>query len=379
MNTQDGTAEPEDKTLLRRCIQKVATGPEYSKDLSFDEAYAATRVILENRADPVQSAIFFIALRMKRETNNENQGVLKAILETMEKVIAPVDHLVDVADPYDGYTRSVPMVPFVPAVLAACGVPSVLHGVESVGPKYGVTHHKVLSAAGLCVDLSVDAAVARIGEPDVGWAYIDQSVFCPDLYNLISLRTRIVKRPVLTTVEVMTCPVRARKQTHLFTGYVHKAYPPVYADLARFAGFDSAIIARGVEGGIIPSLKQPAKIFEYHDKQAETVVEATPMEIGIECDTRAVPIPNDLPAAKVQDDEIAVTVDVDALTEVTLDKGLRALGGAEGPGRDALVYAGAITLRHLKHYNSLSQAADVVRKKLDSGEALARFTATATG
>jgi len=33
-------------THLRECIQKVATGPEYSKDLSEDEAYKAMRALL---------------------------------------------------------------------------------------------------------------------------------------------------------------------------------------------------------------------------------------------------------------------------------------------------------------------------------------------
>jgi anthranilate phosphoribosyltransferase len=361
--------------VMRGCIQKVATGPEYSKDLSFDEAHAAMRTVLEGRADPVQTAVFLIALRMKRETDDENAGVLQAIMDSMQHVTAEVDEVLDIADPYDGYTRGLAISPFLPPVFAACGLPAVSHGVESLGPKYGATHRKVLAKAGINVDRDANEAAGEIANPDIGWSYIDQKAFCPALHDLIPLRTRIVKRPVLTTVEVLTGPVRGRQKTHLMTGYVHKAYPPVYANLARQAGFDTAAIIRGVEGGVIPSLKQPAKVFCYHDRGEESPIECYPDSIGIDQPTRAVPIPADTPSAAQQGDEIATTVDIDAAAEAAAATGIEALGGQAGPAHDSLVYAAAIVLHHLGRHESLASAADAVRRVLASGEALARFKA----
>ena len=361
--------------VMRGCIQKVATGPEYSKDLSFDEAHAAMRTVLEGRADPVQTAVFLIALRMKRETDDENAGVLQAIMDSMQHVTAEVDEVLDIADPYDGYTRGLAISPFLPPVFAACGLPAVSHGVESLGPKYGATHRKVLAKAGINVDRDANEAAGEIANPDIGWSYVDQKAFCPALHDLIPLRTRIVKRPVLTTVEVLTGPVRGRQKTHLMTGYVHKAYPPVYANLARQAGFDTAAIIRGVEGGVIPSLKQPAKVFCYHDRGEESPIECYPDSIGIDQPTRAVPIPADTPSAAQQGDEIATTVDIDAAAEAAAATGVAALGGQAGPAHDSLVYAAAIVLHHLGRHESLASAADAVRRVLASGEALARFKA----
>jgi anthranilate phosphoribosyltransferase len=361
--------------VMRGCIQKVATGPEYSKDLSFDEAHAAMRTVLEGRADPVQTAVFLIALRMKRETDDENAGVLQAIMDSMQHVTAEVDEVLDIADPYDGYTRGLAISPFLPPVFAACGLPALSHGVESLGPKYGATHRKVLAKAGINVDRDANEAAGEIANPDIGWSYIDQKAFCPALHDLIPLRTRIVKRPVLTTVEVLTGPVRGRQKTHLMTGYVHKAYPPVYANLARQAGFDTAAIIRGVEGGVIPSLKQPAKVFCYHDRGEESPIECYPDSIGINQPTRAVPIPADTPSATQQGDDIATTVDIDAAAEAAAATGVAALGGQAGPAHDSLVYAAAIVLHHLGRHESLASAADAVRRVLASGEALARFKA----
>ena len=56
--------------------------------------------VLQDAADPVQAAVFFIALRMKRETMDEFKGILQALKEQTDIVEAPVDELVDIADPY---------------------------------------------------------------------------------------------------------------------------------------------------------------------------------------------------------------------------------------------------------------------------------------
>jgi len=361
--------------LMRSCIQKVATGPEFSKNLSYDEAHAAMRHILDGTADPVQAAVLLIALRMKRETDAENTGVLQAILDTMTTVTAEVDEVLDIADPYDGYTRGLPVSPFLPAVFAACGMPSVSHGLEAVGPKYGATHRKVLRAAGINVDLTPHAAADCLANPAIGWSYIDQQASTPAMHRLIPLRTRIVKRPLLTTVEVLTGPLRGRNKTHLMTGYVHKAYPPVYAKLAKHAGYDSAAIIRGVEGGVIPSLKQEARIFCYHGDADAQPIDLNPADIGINQPTRAIPIPGDTPSATARGDETATTVDIDAVSRAAAEAGLAALQGKPGAARDSLVYAGAIMLHHLGHHESLQAAAAAVSGVLDTGEALSRFEA----
>lgn len=214
------TLPPDPAILMRSIIQRIATGPELSKDISRDEARAGMRFILEGKIDPVQAGIFLIALRMKRETGDENRGILEAIREVTRTVTAPVDEVIDLADPYDGFNRMLPASPFLPAVLAACGVAAVSHGVERLGPKYGVTHRQVLWAAGQPVDLAMEEAAGRLGDSALGWAYVDQKAYCPKLYDLVSLRTQIVKRPVITSVEVCIGPIRGRRKTHLVTGYV---------------------------------------------------------------------------------------------------------------------------------------------------------------
>jgi len=134
------------------------------------------------------------------------------------------------------------------------------------------------------------------------------------------------------------------------------------------------MIVRGVEGGVIPSLQQPAKLFYYHDKGEEQSVDLNPQDLGIQRDTRAVPLPKDLPPA-VAADNIATPFDVDAAAQAAADAGLAALKGQSGPARDALTYAAAICLHHLGRETSLARAAECARQVLDSGKALAHFSA----
>jgi len=351
--------------LMDSILKRIATGPELSKDISREEACEGMRLVLDGQVDPVQAGVFLIALRMKRETDEENLGMLEAIRAATLRATAPVDEVLDVGDPYDGYNRTLPASPFLPPVLAACGVATVSHGVERMGPKYGVTHRQVLSAAGLPVDLGPEEAAARLGVPGIGWAYVDQKAFCPRLYALAGLRTLIVKRPAITTAEVLAGPVRGRLKTHLVTGYVHKPYPRIYALLARHAGFDSALIVRGVEGGVIPSLSHGGKAFHYHGGGEETSTEFKPAELGIDQSVRAARIPG-----ASDEGQGEAPLDNAAVAQAAAAAGRAALAGEPGATRDGLVYGAALCLWHLGRHGSLKDAADAVRGTLDRGKVL---------
>jgi anthranilate phosphoribosyltransferase len=341
-----------------------------SKNISQEEARLGMRAILQGHIEPIQIGIFLIALRMKRETDDENCGILSGIQDLTQSVVADVPEVIDLADPYDGYNRTLPPTPFLPAVLAACGVAAVCHGMETVSPKFGVTHKQILRTLGIPVELPIAEAAKRLAQPELGWAYVDQSQFCPPLHDLTELRTKMVKRSAITTVEVLTAPLRGREKTHLVTGYVHKPYPRIYALLARHAGFDSALIVRGIEGGVIPSLRQAGKFFYYHDRGAEESIDIDPVDLGIQQELRAVPVPETLNAEGEE-----IPLDTAIMAHLAAEHGVAALKGQKGATYDALVYSGAVCLWHLRRHESLNAAATQVRQVLDNGSALSRLLA----
>ena len=358
--------------MMVSIIQRIATGPHLSKDINQDEARLGMKAILEDATDPVRAGIFLIALRMKRETDEEFRGVLQAILDATHRVIADVDEVLDIADPYDGYNRCIPSSPFLAPLMAECGVPAVSHGLDSVGPKYGITHRHVFTAAGVNVDVSPADAAKRIADDSIGWSYVDQAQFVPQLHDMIDLRKKMIKRSAITTVEVLAKPIVGRNKTHFMTGYVHKPYPPIYAMLARHAGFDSAMIVRGIEGGITPSLRQASKYFAYHDKGEEKTIDINPGALGIgEHESRAVAIPADVPQTAKGEGAITLT-DVAKGAEKAAELGMAALQGEKGATYDSLVYMGAMALDHLGKVKDIAEGSNQVRAVLDSGKAAAR-------
>jgi anthranilate phosphoribosyltransferase len=356
------------KNILRGAIQKVATGPEFSKNISEEDSYNSMLNILDNDADSVQAAIYLIAMRMKRETMDENIGSLKALIDKSNIITANVDELLDVAEPYNGFLRNTPLSAFLPAVFSAIGIPCVTHGVEMVGPKFGLTTKKILKTAGINVDKSMQEASDCLSNKDIGWAYIDQEKFCKPLYDLVDLRTRMVKRTILTTIEVLVGPIRAKNKTHLLTGYVHAAYPPVYSNLAKVAGFDTAVLVKGVEGGISPALRGDGKVFYYSDNNELQETKFDPKSISIEQNMRAVPLPNLDKQEGVKLDEISSDINVEDFSAKTSEIGIEALNGKDGPAKDTLIYTGALTLSIIKNI-SFNEAASQIKKAINSGKA----------
>ena len=359
---------------MREYLQLVATGPELSKSLNETQAEDGMSMILNGDIDAVRAGIFLIALRMKRESEAENTGILSALIRQMQTARTKAADILSLADPFNGYLRGLPVTPFLPAVFAACGLPAYSHGLESVGPKYGITTRLVLELAGKNVDLNVSEAAELLDNPDAGWAYLDQKHYIGSLHDLVELRDTMVKRSCLSTLEVVLRPLFGAKSTHLLTGFVHKAYPPVYAMLARQSGFDSAAIVRGVEGGCIPSLSQLSRYFGYRDDGTMKLFKLVPGDLGIVQDARAVAVPEQY----VDDIEQTCYQNTQVLEDVvahTLEMGLDALGNTPGPMQDSIIYGVSIGLVHTGLVSELGKGAELARNAIASGEALARFDA----
>lgn len=344
---------------VREAIQNIAVGPDRGRDISHALAYQVMSAILKSEVDPVQAAIFLIALRMKRESLDEFAGIYQALSEQVLSATAPIDHLVCLADPFDGYLRSVTMTPFIPPVLAALGVPAVLHGVESVGPKHGVTAHKVYRLAGMNPVQSVAQGADQLSSH--ACTYLDQSVYAPALFALSGLRDKMIKRTAVTTLERVLMPIQGRQSTQLVLGYVHRAYPEIYARMALQAGYDSILLTKGVEGGLAPALNKPLRHFYLEfDRSKEFEIEKELIDAEAMFDSRHA-------AMKIASESASVNE--------CLEAGISVLSGNKGVARDSLCLAAGQILYAQKKTMSLAQAVENVRNCLDNGAAKERFYA----
>lgn len=364
---------PANNELMRSAIQRVATGPELSKNLSYEETRAVMHAILADQVDPVHAAVFLIGLRMKRETDDEFLGVLDALRDTTTAVTADTPDVVLIAEPYNGFNRSLQGSLLVLPVLAACGVTACSMGVELVGPKFGVTHHTTLRAMGGDPLLSPQQAAERLANPEIGWAYLDQSRFNPALYALNDLRRRIIKRPVLSTAEVLLAPILGQQRTHLVTGYVHKPYRETYEMLARHMGYDSLLLVRGTEGGITPSFRARAHIISYQGNRPSVEQDIDLEALSLLRSYRAADIPEDLPAASPNPDTPGMKWDIGALAALCADTAWKVLEDEPGPLHDAAVLGAAMVLWQTGRAPDLPAATEAAREAISSGRAQTCF------
>ncbi len=364
-----------DDNLIHSVIKRVATGPELSKNISYAEARSVTNALLAGSTDPVQAAIYLIGLRMKRETDDELRGVLDSLRANSVTATANVENLVVMSDPYNGFNRTLHASLFVLPVLAACGVSAYSHGVEIMGPKFGVTHHMIIKALGGDPLQSMQTLSDRLSDPAIGWGYADQAVFCPKLHSLSTLRTQIVKRTVINTAEGMLTPVPGQSKTHLVTGFVHKAYREIYTMLARHVPHDSLLLIRGTEGGVIPSFRAKARFVRFYGTDPETEHETDLEPLGLSREYRAEDIPDSMPEATAHPSTIGMKWDNEALAKLCAEKGIRALEGEPGAVHDAALLGATLIMWHIGKAATLEDAAAAAREAIESGAALKHFRA----
>jgi anthranilate phosphoribosyltransferase len=167
---------------------------------------------------------------------------------------------------------------------------------------------------------------------------------------------------VINTIETLVGPLRGRR-THSILGYVHKPYPPIYANLVSLAGMDTSLLIRGVEGGVVPSLRQKGLMISYDGSEERSRVDIDPASLGIKQNIRAISFPSDF----------TVNSNIKELAQYTVDLGRSALSGDRGMFYDGLVYSSSLILWHLKKVKSLEDGSDMARSVLDSGNAINRL------
>ncbi|MBN4078085.1 hypothetical protein JYT29_02015 [Nitrospina gracilis] len=249
---------PEDR--MKAYLQKIAAGPKLSKDLSEEEAEDALSLILDGEVSEVRMGVFLIAARMKIETVPENIGYWRALQKRMTRKKIALNNLLQVADPFDGFQR-IPYFGFyaIP-VIAELGMPTYGHSALPLPPKFGITfedllvNHYQFPASG-----NGEQRIKQIEKFKFG--YLSTADTHPALENLRSIRTEIVKRPMLATLEKILMPLQADSKNILVTTYFHRGYEVSLTEIGKRSPFDRVIVGNGMEGTTLFGVHKEAKVF----------------------------------------------------------------------------------------------------------------------
>ena len=243
---------------MQSYLQKIAAGPKLSKDLTEEEAEDALSLILDGEVSEVRMGVFLIAARMKVETVPENIGYWRALQKKITPRKIALNNLLQIADPFDGFQR-IPYFGFyaIP-VLAELGLPTYGHSALPLPPKFGITFDDLL-VNHYQFPKSGNGRIKKIEKFKFG--YLSTADTHPTLENLRSIRTEIVKRPMLATLEKILMPLQAENKNYLATTYFHRGYEVSLTEIGKLSEFDRVIVGNGMEGTTLFGVHKEAKIF----------------------------------------------------------------------------------------------------------------------
>ena len=131
---------------------------------------------------------------------------------------------------------------------------------------------------------------------------------------------------------------------------------------------DSAILVKGVEGGVSPALRGDGKVFYYVDESEMKEKIFNPKEISINQNMRAVPLPDLEKQEEKKLDDISSDINIEDFAQKASEIGIDALSGKNCPAKDTLIYTGSLALSLIKNL-SFNEASSQIKKSIDSGKA----------
>ncbi len=237
-------------------LKKIGVGKTKSQNLNYEEAYEASKSILNGKSTDIQTGFFWGALRIKGETDEELQGLLDALKEETNYIELDDIQPVDLAVPYDGKNRSIYILPASIFIATGAGAKIVGHGAEDIPSKYGITYHQILNLMG-CMYLSNEEEIKKAIDLS-GFTFYHQKYLNPKLYSLLPKRQEFGLRTYINTLEKILNPF---KTTKVLIGVKHSPYIQKYIELGYFSGYKDIYVIKGLEGGIEPYPDKETKIY----------------------------------------------------------------------------------------------------------------------
>ncbi|KAG0498390.1 hypothetical protein HPP92_003081 [Vanilla planifolia] len=351
--------------------------------LGYEEVQGILKDILPLEDDKPQTvkesllAAFLIGQRMNRETDRELKAYCLAFDDELgPPPVADLKSLTHYGEPYDGNTRFFKSTLFVAAVRACYGESSLLHGVEWMPPKGGITEGQMLKFMGANVNLPLMLAKNLLEDEDVGFAYVNQKEAHPSLNSLIGLREHIKKRPPQATSEKVQQFLRARGKEAMVAGFYHEGYEDSLLMLMRRRRVHAGLVVKGEEGSLSMTTK-PRSVSSSKGLPVNYCSGFRLLRTSNESSTDGFSRQNFSIEVNAQHYgfEPTETPRTDRSVKKNVELGLAALRGEKGPAYDRIVLnAGMVDhLLGCDGAEEVQTALQRAREAIDSGRALKRL------
>jgi anthranilate phosphoribosyltransferase len=222
-------------------------------------AYALGKFLFSDEPGDAARGLIASALRVRYETDDEYEGILKSMQETMVpsyvSCAARDNWLIQLAEPFDGNDKSYLITPILGKYLTAQNY-RVVHMVgRNSGPKFDMNLLDV--AEHLDVRYLSKAEELYQTPPPLGW-FLKQKDVSPAVDRWVDIRRQTVKRPFLATLEKFLNPFHAHVMA---SSAFHPPYGEKMLTISERSGFPGIIVIRnGIEGSLAFSLKRETRI-----------------------------------------------------------------------------------------------------------------------
>jgi anthranilate phosphoribosyltransferase len=234
-----------ERARFRELIGKVGSGEHTSTGLSRDEARDAMDLMLQGRVSDAQMGAFLIAHRIRRPLPVELAGMLDSYRQHGPVLETPGRRALCFGVPYDGRSRTAPLLPLVALMLASTGMPVVLHGGDPMPVKYGVTLGELFAAIGIdWRHLPLSELQRTLDSHHL--ALTHQPLHFPAAERLVPARDEIGKRPPVASLELLWTPHRGEHL--LVSGFVHPPTEKRAWEALAAAGETEVLTVKGLEG-----------------------------------------------------------------------------------------------------------------------------------
>jgi anthranilate phosphoribosyltransferase len=259
---------------FRQRLIATAKGSHGAKDMSREEAREALTFLMSAEAHPAQVGAFLTAMRFKGARVEEMQGFLDA-MEAHASLISPkVEGLLNCNGPYDGRKNALHLSLAAAIVVAAAGVPVVMHSNTGLPPKDGVTTARLLEALGIPAYREPQQVARDIEEKAFG--HLHASRYLHGVERLKPIRQTLFYRSFLHACEVMLNPAAA---SYSMIGAAHKGFLERFALAAGERGQKRVLAVQGLDGCDELPLR-PVAAVEYLDGELNEML-LDPADYGL--------------------------------------------------------------------------------------------------
>ena len=213
-------AESPDEQIVITSLKTILAGGH----LTYDQTRLMCEAILTDSVRGSFKGAALIGQRMNLESYDEVRGYLHSTFAPERALTVKVNNLTHFGQPYNGSTRYFKPTLFIAALRAALGRPTVLHGVDAMPPKWGITDEQILNTLNARTNLSLSEAAERLENPEI-WLCLHQ----PARIRAIGLCSPRPSRPHWQTPPVSATEKAQQLFTcagsnHIVIGYYHSGY-----------------------------------------------------------------------------------------------------------------------------------------------------------